>query len=182
MQSPLFRKLTLSVGFLLLIWVSIRYLMPIIAPFLLAILLALAAEPLVRFLSKKAKLPRAVATGIGVAMTLSILFLILVFLFTLLLRQLRSLAGFVPALENTALKGLDSLQLWLTQLVHSMYKRPKPTDNPDLAPYFAWKGQIACTRSIAPGEAMFGPGLKNEVADFFEKLTPLYEYFNQFKV
>ena len=63
-----------------------------------------------------------------------------------------------------------------------LYKRPKTTDNPALEPYFAWKGQIACTRSIAPGDAMFGPELKNEVADFFEKLTPLYEYFNQFKV
>ena len=62
------------------------------------------------------------------------------------------------------------------------YKRPKPTDNPALARFFAWKGQIACTRSIAPGPDMFGPELKNEVADFFQKLTPLYEYFNQFKV
>ena len=63
-----------------------------------------------------------------------------------------------------------------------LYKRPKVTDNPALEPYFAWKGQIGCTRSIAPGEAMFGPQLKEEVADFFDKLTPLYEYFNQFKV
>ena len=63
-----------------------------------------------------------------------------------------------------------------------LYKRPKPCDDPRLEPYFAWKGQIACTRSIAPGEDMFGPGLKEEVADFFEKLTPLYEYFNRFKV
>ena len=62
------------------------------------------------------------------------------------------------------------------------YKRPKPTEDPRLAPYFAWKGQIACTRSIAPGPDMFGPELKDEVADFFEKLTPLYEYFNRFKV
>ena len=62
------------------------------------------------------------------------------------------------------------------------YKRPKPTDNPALEPYFAWKGQIACTRSIPPGPGMFGPELKLEVADFFEKLTPLYEYFNRFKV
>ena len=63
-----------------------------------------------------------------------------------------------------------------------LYKRPKPTDNPDLAPYFAWKGQIACVRSIAPGPELFGPDLKNQVADFFGKLTPLYEYFNRFKV
>ena len=63
-----------------------------------------------------------------------------------------------------------------------LYKRPKPTDNPALEPYFAWKGQIGCVRSIAPGPGMFGPELKLEVADFFEKLTPLYEYFNRFKV
>ena len=63
-----------------------------------------------------------------------------------------------------------------------LYKRPKPTDNPALEPYFAWKGQIACVRQIEPGPALFGPELKNEVADFFEKLTPLYEYFNRFKV
>jgi len=62
------------------------------------------------------------------------------------------------------------------------YKRPKPTDNPALEPYFAWKGQIGCTRSIAPGPGIFGPELKDEVADFFEKLTPLYDYFNRFKV
>ena len=63
-----------------------------------------------------------------------------------------------------------------------LYKRPKQTDNPDLAPYFAWKEHIACVRQIEPGPGMFGPELKNEVADFFEKLPPLYEYFNQFKV
>ena len=62
------------------------------------------------------------------------------------------------------------------------YKRPKPTDNPALEPFFAWKGMIGCTRHIDPGDSMFGPELKNEVADFFAKLTPLYDYFNQFKV
>ncbi len=62
------------------------------------------------------------------------------------------------------------------------YKRPKSTDNPALEPYFAWRGMIGCTRHIDPGDNMFGPELKEEVADFFEKLTPLYEYFNQFKV
>ena len=63
-----------------------------------------------------------------------------------------------------------------------LYKRPKQTDNPDLAPFFAWKEHIACVRSIEPGPGMFGPELKEEVADFFAKLTPLYEYFNRFKV
>lgn len=62
------------------------------------------------------------------------------------------------------------------------YKRPKPTDNPALAPYFAWKGQIGCVREIAPGPDMFGPELKADAADFFARLTPLYNYFNRFKV
>ena len=60
------------------------------------------------------------------------------------------------------------------------YKRPKPTDNPALIPYFAWKGQIGCTREIAPGDRLFGPQREKEVSGFFEALTPLYEYFNQF--
>jgi len=62
------------------------------------------------------------------------------------------------------------------------YKRPKAAEDPRLQPYYAWKAMIGCTRHIDPGDAMFGPGLKDEVADFFAKLTPLYAYFNQFKV
>ena len=62
------------------------------------------------------------------------------------------------------------------------YKRPKVPENPALAPYFAWKGEIGCTRSIEPGDALFGPQLEVEVKDFFTKLTPLYEYFNQYVV
>ena len=62
------------------------------------------------------------------------------------------------------------------------YKRPKIPENPALAPYFAWKGEIGCTRTIEPGEKLFGPQLEDEVRDFFEKLTPLYEYFNQYAV
>ena len=61
-----------------------------------------------------------------------------------------------------------------------LYKRPKPTDNPALEPFFAWKDKIGCTRHIDPGEDMFGPEILGEVAAFFEKLTPLYNYFNRF--
>ena len=62
------------------------------------------------------------------------------------------------------------------------YKRPKLPDCPALAPYFAWKGEIGCTRTIEPGDGLFGPQLENMVADFFEKLTPLYDYFNRYTV
>ena len=62
------------------------------------------------------------------------------------------------------------------------YKRPKPTDNPDLERFYAWKDRIGCVIEEAPGPDIFGPELKDRVADFFEKLTPLYDYLNRFKV
>ena len=61
------------------------------------------------------------------------------------------------------------------------YKRPKPTEDPRLEPFFTWKGQIGLIRHEDPGEGIFGPQLKEKVAEFFEQLMPLYHYFNQFK-
>ena len=63
-----------------------------------------------------------------------------------------------------------------------LYKRPKPTDNKKLERFFAWKGCIDCTVTEEPGENLFTPELTQRVADFFQKLMPLYNYFNQFKV
>ena len=90
---------------------------------------------------------------------------------------------YITAFPDEFLKLIADTEAAVGQPVTAeLYKRPKPTDNPDLEPYFSWKGQIACVRSIEPGPGMFGPELKEEVADFFEKLMPLYEYFNRFKV
>ena len=90
---------------------------------------------------------------------------------------------YITAFPDEFLKLIADTEAAVGQPVTAeLYKRPKPTDNPDLAPYFAWKEQIGCTRDIAPGPALFGPELKDEVQDFFTKLTPLYDYFNQFKV
>ena len=61
------------------------------------------------------------------------------------------------------------------------YKRPKPTGDPRLEPFFAWKGQIGMVRHEDPGEDIFGPALKDRVAELFEQLMPLYDYFNKFK-
>lgn len=60
------------------------------------------------------------------------------------------------------------------------YKRPKPTENPDLQRFFAWKADISCIRTLEPGEAMFRRELAQEVSDFFQKLIPLYTYFQRF--
>jgi len=63
-----------------------------------------------------------------------------------------------------------------------LYKRSKETDNPKLAPFFAWKGNIACVHSEEFSPDTFGPALAQRVADFLEAVTPLYLFFNQFCV
>ena len=63
-----------------------------------------------------------------------------------------------------------------------MYKRPKEAPIPELAPYYAWKGNIACVVEEPFSEDTFGPELAQRVGDFLNKLIPLYDYFNQFKV
>ena len=67
------------------------------------------------------------------------------------------------------------------EIAAECYKRPKPCDDPRLAPYFAWKGQIGCTRHEDFSEDTFGPGLGERVAAYFESLLPIYDYFNRFK-
>ncbi len=63
-----------------------------------------------------------------------------------------------------------------------LYKRPKEAPIASLAPYYGWRGNIACVRNEEVSEDLFGPALGQRVGDFLEKLIPLYDYFNQFKV
>ncbi|MBQ6997429.1 MAG: DUF2461 domain-containing protein [Oscillospiraceae bacterium] len=60
------------------------------------------------------------------------------------------------------------------------YKRPKPTENKALTPYFAWKGAISCIRHEDFSEATFGPELAIRVRQMLEQLIPVYEFFHKF--
>ena len=62
-----------------------------------------------------------------------------------------------------------------------LYKRPKVAPVPELAPFFAWKGYIACTVDEPVSENIFGPEVGVRAGEFLNKLIPLYEYFNRFK-
>ncbi len=63
-----------------------------------------------------------------------------------------------------------------------LYKRPKEAPSPALAPYYAWRGNIACVVDEPVSEGMFGPELGQRAGEFLEKLIPLYDYFNRFQV
>ena len=61
------------------------------------------------------------------------------------------------------------------------YKRPKAAPVPELERLYSFKGCITCTVEEPFSEATFGPELGERVAAFFEKLMPLYDFFNKFK-
>ena len=63
-----------------------------------------------------------------------------------------------------------------------LYKRPKEAPCEELAPYFAWRGNIGCVVNEPVSPEIFGPELGRRVYAFLEKLLPLYEYFNRFTV
>ncbi len=114
-QSPLRKYVSAAVIFAL-VWLFARYLLPIVMPFLLSALLALAAEPLTALLQKRLKLPRAAASGISVFLALALTLTAILALLALAVRELGALAGILPDLEDTALQGMESLELFLMDL------------------------------------------------------------------
>lgn len=102
------------------LWAGVRYLLPVLLPFFLGALLALAAEPAVSFGAKKLHLPRPLSAGLGVGMTLVLLLGILSFLGALLVRELGTLANTIPDIAETAQQGLTLLQDWLIGLANRL--------------------------------------------------------------
>ena len=61
------------------------------------------------------------------------------------------------------------------------YKRPpQQAPIPELEPYYAWRGNIACVVDEPVSPEMFGPELGKRAGEMIEKLIPLYEYFCRF--
>ena len=119
-MNPLLRKLITLAALLAGLFLGIRYLLPLIFPFLLGGALALASEPIVRFGCRRLRLPRPVAAGIGVGMSFSFLAMVILMLAALVLRQLRTLAGVLPDLAASVQGGMTSLSARLLGLAGKM--------------------------------------------------------------
>ena len=115
-MNPLIRKLLILTAVTLGIFLSVRYLLPLISPFLIGAVLALAAEPIVQFCCSRLRLPRAVASGIGVSMSFAFIAILLLLLAALAVRELRTLASIVPDLERSIRSGMESMSAWLLKL------------------------------------------------------------------
>ena len=107
--SPV-RKAIIFVAFFLGTALALRYLGPVMMPFFLGALLALAAEPAVNLGVEKLRLPRPLSSGIGVTATLLLLTASLWLLGALTVKELGQLAGAMPNIWQTVGQGLTLLQ------------------------------------------------------------------------
>lgn len=115
MHTGIRKTMTILLVFLS-VWLGLRYLLPLISPFLLGTALALAAEPMVTFLHKRIRVPRSISAGIGVSMAFCFLAMVLLLICAFLVRELGALAGILPDLENAVQSGASALQAWLLNL------------------------------------------------------------------
>lgn len=116
MSNPDWRRLSSALLTLAAIWLGGKYILPLAMPFFLGFLLALAAEPAVRFLERRSPLGAGLSVFIGVTATLALVTLLGLLLISLLVRELGTLASILPDLEATARRGLSSLEHWLLGL------------------------------------------------------------------
>lgn len=120
MYQKFTKKALILAAAIFLLWLTAGYLVPIGAPFLLGAGLALAAEPMVRLLDEKLRLPRFAATGIGVSLVFILSIAAVIFLLGLLVRQLRSLSGILPQLEYAVAQGTALLRNRLLSIAQKM--------------------------------------------------------------
>ena len=90
-------------------WIGVRFLLPVALPFLLGTALALAAEPAVSFGVKRLRLPRSVASVLGVGLSLCLLLGFLMLLGGLAVRQVSTLTERMPSVERTLTQAENAL-------------------------------------------------------------------------
>lgn len=97
-------------------WIAVRWLMPVILPFLFGLAVAAAAEPAVRRLSQNRAMPRALAAGLCVAGIYLIFGAFVYLLGVVAYRELGKLAGNLPQMAQSLASPIGRLRDWLYTL------------------------------------------------------------------
>lgn len=129
-------------------WLCARLFLPLFGPFVLGTLLALAAEPTVRFLHKRLHIPRSVAAGLSVTAAFGFLMMLLLLLCAFLIRELGTLTGVLPQLEQTARSGIALTQNWLLGLTARTPQSIRPLLENNISTFFS-DGNTLLSRAIS---------------------------------
>lgn len=114
---PSYAKKPLAVlAFFAALWLGVKYLLPVVLPFLLGAGVAVAAEPLVSRAANR--LNRPLAAGLGVTATILGIGTIICLAGAVLVREAGSLARTMPNLEDMTRDGLTMAQDLLIDLSH----------------------------------------------------------------
>lgn len=103
-------KLLRIAGVVLALWLAVRYVLPIAAPFLLGALLSWAAEPGVRFLRRRLHWKRLAAVGVCVTVTLLLFAGLLSVVGAVAVRELGAVAKLAPSIGQTVEQSLVGLE------------------------------------------------------------------------
>lgn len=126
-MTPQFRRRILYFGLSAAAFIlGIRYLLPLLLPFLLGGALALMAEPMVSLLTVRCRMPRAAATGISVTGSILVLFGLLSLIGALAVKELSVLARALPDLQEMALQGILYLRDFLIGLTQQAPEKLQP--------------------------------------------------------
>lgn len=126
MHTNTFRRwIWIGVGFLGA-WLFVKHLLPLLFPFGLGLLLALAAEPAAKAGTRLLKLPRWAASGVGVTLTLLLMMTLVGILGAALVRELGVLAGRFPDLQQTARQSVDTLRIFLENAANNAPEGVRP--------------------------------------------------------
>lgn len=117
MDKGVWRKVALPLLIFGGAWLGLRYLLPIILPFVLGTVFALMAEPGVRFLEKKLRFSRAVAAVVAVGACFAMIFTLVWLLGAAAYRELTVLAAGLPSVLEQISGATGQLRQWAMGLV-----------------------------------------------------------------
>lgn len=114
-----YKKLLTVIIIFFLVFFLLRLFLPLFLPFLIGAVLAIAAEPIVRFFQEKLRFSRVCAAGLGITMALCLLAVTVLILCGLIIHQLGALTDVLPAIEDATRSGMCLLQTRLLDLAAS---------------------------------------------------------------
>lgn len=147
MEQGKWKKALLFAGGILALWLGIKYLLPVAAPFLLGLVISLLAEPGVAALEKRLQFPRGLAAGVGISLSLVLLVGVVSLIGAVAVRQVGSLANRLPGLVESAGEGMVVLQDYLLSAAEKAPQRLQPALQKTVVEFFG--DGSALTRQIA---------------------------------
>lgn len=136
-MSSGFRTTAYSLLVFLAFWLSIRFLLPLLFPFLLGLALALTAEPLVSLLCRRLRFPRSLGAGLAVSLAFVSITLLGLMVCAFFVRELGILAGILPDLADTAQSGIGLLRDWLLSLSARAPQGVRPLLEQNVSTFFS---------------------------------------------